>query len=185
MTKYGDRIADRDWSKEPKEEQPDRTKVKDHTIEVIYTTDPDETRGYGRKKYKIILRYDEGPYVLYCIEYKWKGNYWRDVTDWDFQDIPTPVRQQVAMVLPVNRPGELDTENRVIPEGGESRFEKHHKKRIESLDSGEMWAQSFFGDAVDSLESASEALENRDLDNTEVEAMIDRIRDIGEGFEEP
>lgn len=138
MTKYGDRIDDDHWEQDHSEpDQPERTSVKDHTIDVIYVTDPDpDYPGYGREKYTAHLKYDEdlgGPYVLYVVEHRWKGNYWRDVTDWGFEDVPEPVRQRVASVLPVNRPEDLDTDVRTVDEGGESRWEKIHKPRMERM----------------------------------------------------
>lgn len=160
-TKYGDRIADHEWT-EPDEgvEQPERTTVKNHEIDVIYTVDPDEDMGYGREKYTAHIRHEDGdPTVLYVVEHRWKGNYWRDTTDWSFLDVPEPVRQRVAAVLPVDSPNELDPETRLMDKDGESRWEKHHRHRMESLDADEMWGTSFLRDAINNLETAAESFD--------------------------
>jgi len=177
-TKYGDRIKDHDWSK-PKPDEPDRTRIKNHEIDVIYTTDPQEKHGYGRKRFKATIRYDDEtgePYVLYLIQYRWKGNYWRDVKDLDWRDTPESVKQQVAAVLPVNGPEDLDSGTRLIDEGGESRWEKYHKDQMEKMDSGEMWGSSFLGDALDSAEKAAEAVRERGLDEEPVEKAVEEIQ---------
>jgi hypothetical protein len=162
-TKYGDRLEDHDWSgPELEAETTDRTHVKNHEIDVIYVTDPAEDMGYGREKYTATIRYDDetgDPYVLYAVEHRWKGNYWRDTTDWDWRDLPEPVRQQVAAALPVESPDELDSGTRLMDEGGESRWEKHHKHQMEKMDGDEMWGVSFLRDALDPLESAAEAFD--------------------------
>jgi hypothetical protein len=136
-TKYGDRIEDHDWSTpESDVEEPERTHIDSHEVEVIYVTDPSEDMGYGREKYTTVLSYDDetdDPFVLYAIEHRWKGNYWRDMTDWNWSEVPEPVRQQVAAVLPVDGPEALDPGVQLMDEGGESRWEKIHKPRIEAM----------------------------------------------------
>lgn len=172
-TKYGEQIADHDWSK-PMPETPDRTSI-NHDIEVIYTTDPDADMGYGREKYTAGVRYDDKtgePYILYAIEHKWKGNYWRDVTDWDFRDIPDPVRQAIASKLPVSSPTELETEQRLMDKDGESRWEKHHKPRMEQMSGDEMWGTSFLRDAIGNLESAAEAFDDGSTGEKLTEKLI-------------
>jgi len=90
-TKYGTDLDDHDWSEpEPEPEAADRTSLDDHELSVVYTTNPDDSQGYGREKYTVTIRYDDesgAPYVLYAVEYRWKGNYWRDTTDWDWRDV--------------------------------------------------------------------------------------------------
>jgi len=177
-TKYGDQLEDHDWSK-PEPETPDRTSVKNHEIDVIYTTEPDETRGYGRQKYTAHIKYDDetgDPYVLYVVKHRWKGNYWRDTTDLDWLDTPTPVKQQIAAKLPVESPAALGTDTRLIEEGGESRWQKYHKDRVERMDSGDMWGTSFLGDALDNAERAAEAVRERDLDTEPVEQAVEEIQ---------
>lgn len=163
-TKYGEELDGHDWSEsEPDVETQDRTSIKNHEIDVIYVTDPGEDMGYGRGKYTATIRYDDEtgePYVLYVVEHSWKGNYWRDVTDWDWQDVPQPVRQQVATALPVRSPEELESGVRLMDEGGESRWHKHHKHQVEAMDGDEMWGVSFLRDALDNLESAAEAFDD-------------------------
>jgi len=179
-TKYGDRIEDHDWSDpDDSEDAPDRTRIGSHDIEVIYTTDPSESMGYGREKYTARIAYDDAdgtPYVLFAIKHRWKGNYWRDTHDLDWRDVPQPVREQVAAALPVPDAAALDTDARLIEEGGESRWQKHHKHRVENLDSGEMWGASFLGDALDSAETAAEAVRERDLDAEPVEQAVEEIQ---------
>ncbi|MDS0280045.1 hypothetical protein NDI85_19865 [Halomicroarcula sp. S1AR25-4] len=162
-TKYGDRVGDALDRPAPEPEQPDRTSVTDHDIEVIYETDPGRDDGYGREKYSATIRYDDEtgePYVLFVVEHRWKGNYWRDVTDWDWRDVPEPVRQRIAAALPVDGPAALATDQRLIDAGGESRWEKHHKHRVEDMSGDEMWGTSFLRDAMDSAESAAEAFDD-------------------------
>jgi hypothetical protein len=142
-TKYGDKLPEggaRSLYEDDEEDAPERTRVSGHEIEVIYTVDPGEDMGYGREKYDAIIRYDDEtgePYVLYVVEYRWKGNFWRDTTDWDWQDVPEPVREQVAAVLPVDGPEELESGVRLMDEGGESRWEKIHKPRMEAMRGGD------------------------------------------------
>lgn len=178
-TKYGQMIEDHDWS-EP-ESEPDeleRTSVKRHEVDVIYVTDPGETGGYGRERYTATVDYDDTgePYILYVVEHRWKGNYWRDVTDWDWRDVPVPVREQIASVLPVDRPRDLDCGDRMIDEGGESRWEKYHKPRVDSMDGSEMWAVSHLTDAVKSLEGAAEDLDG-DTGTDRVEELVEEVRE--------
>lgn len=162
-TKYGEGLRDHDWSQpQPDVDHPGRLNVKSHDIEVIYTVDGSKDMGYGREKYKANIKYDDEtgePYVLYVIEYKWKGNYWRDTTDWDFRDIPGPVRQQIAAKLPVERAQDLEPETRLMDEDGESRWQKHHQQRMEQMTGDEMWGTSFLRDALDDLERAAESFD--------------------------
>lgn len=181
-TKYGDRLEDHEWSEpEPETEAPERTMVKDHEVDVIYVVDPDEDMGYGREKYTATIRYDDetgDPYVLYVVEHRWKGNYWRDTTDWEFQDIPEPVRQQVAAVLPVDRPTDLDTETRVIDEGGESRWKKHHKPRMEAYnDGGDIWAESSLKEAANQLDGAAENVSDEETEQR-IDDLISEVQAI-------
>lgn len=179
-TKYGDRIADHDWSAPtPEVEAADRVYVDGHEVDVIYITDPGETGGYGRERYTATINYDDetgDPYVLFVVKHRWKGNYWRDSLDMDWRDVPGPVRQQIAAVLPVNGPNALDCGHRMIDEGGESRWEKYHKPRMADLDAGEMWGSSFLGDALDMAESAAEAVREHDGDAEPVEQAVEEIQ---------
>jgi len=182
MTKYGDMIEDDHWEQDNSEptEQPDRTTVKRHEIDVIYVTDSDEDMGYGREKYTAHLNYDGdfgGVHVTFVVEHRWKGNYWRDVTDWEFRDIPEPVRQRVAAVLPVDRPADLDTDVRAIDEGGESRFNKYHKPALDAHSGGEdMWAESYLREAGERLDGAAETLS----DGEHVDAVESMVSDLQE-----
>jgi hypothetical protein len=163
-TKYGDQIPDEHWEEEDDVvDDASPTTITNHEIDVILTTDPHESGGYGRKKYSCRIRYDEEtgePYVLYAVGYRWKGNYWRDTTDWDWRDLPGAVRQQVAAALPVDDPEDLDSGTRLMDEGGESRWEKHHKRAVRKMDGDEMWGVSFLRDALDDLETAAEAFDD-------------------------
>lgn len=180
MTKY-EIPDDYEWAdeKQGQTEAPDRTSIDSHEVDVIYTTDPSEDYGYGRERYTATLRYDDEtdePYVLMVVKHRWKGNYWRDTHDMDWRDTPEPVRKQVAAVLPVDAPDELDCGVRMFDEGGESRWEKHHKHRVESMDAGEMWGSSFLGDALDNAETAAEAVRERDGDAGPVEKAVEEIQ---------
>ncbi|WP_455448225.1 hypothetical protein [Natrinema thermotolerans] len=181
-TKYGDQIADHDWSNaEPDEpDELDRTSVSSHEIDVIYTTDPGETGGYGRTKYTATIRYDDeggAPYVLFVVQHRWKGNYWRDVTDLDWRDTPAPVREQVAAALPVEDPDALDSGARLIDEGGESRWEKYHKDRVESTSAEEMWGGSSLKDGLERIEAAAEQFEDGSDAEARAEELVDEIRE--------
>lgn len=140
-TKYGTMIEDHEWSEpEADVDVEERTSVTNHEIDVIYVTDPGEHNGYGREKYTASVSYDgetDAPFVLRVVEHRWKGNYWRDTTDWDWRDVPEPVRKQVAAVLPVDGPEALDSGTRIFDDGGESRWEKIHKPRIEAMGDGD------------------------------------------------
>ena len=120
MTKYS--VPDDYWDRkdEPADEYSPTT-VDSHNVDVILTTDPTETMGYGREKYTAhIVHDDEGVRVLYFTKHRWKGNYWRDVRDLDWLDVPGSVRQQVAAVVACDGVDDLDPGVRVIGEGGRS-----------------------------------------------------------------
>lgn len=179
MTKYGDMIENHEWTDpDPEADGGERTTVKNHEIEVIYTTDPSEDGGYGREKYTAHVSYeDDGtPYVLYAIKHRWKGNYWRDTHDYDWRDVPGPVRQQVAAMLPVDGPDDLDCGTRMVDEGGESRWEKHHKHRMESMSGDEMWGTSFLGDALEYVETAAEAFDDGSEGEARAEELVESIQ---------
>lgn len=171
-TKYGDRIADHEWRDPEPEPDPPRTRVKSHELDVYYDTVPDPDDNYERDRYTVRLdhRGDE-PEVLVVVKHRWKGNYWRDTTDLDFRDAPEPVRRRVAAALPVDSPATLDPDERLVDEGGESRFAKYHRPRMESLSGGQMWALSFLDDALKGLDNAHEALE----DGTRSETLVGRL----------
>lgn len=159
-TKYGGLLAEHEWSDPEAEKIPERTRVKSHKIVVYYDAEPDPEGNYGREKYTLTISYDNDtgdPYVLHAVEHRWKGNYWRDVTDWDWLDLPDPVRQCTASSLPVESVGDLNNGVRLVDEGGESRWEKHHKHRVEAMSGDEMWGTSFLRDGLEALEAAAEA----------------------------
>lgn len=182
-TKYGTALDGHDWSEpEPETETVDRTSIKNHEIDVIYTTDPGEKHGYGRERYIATIKYDDDetgdPYVLYVVEHRWKGNYWRDTTDWDWRDIPEPVRQEIAAALPVDSPDELDGGARLMDEGGESRWQKHHKPRMESMSGDEMWGTSYLRDALRNLENAAEAFDDGSKGERLTEKLVGSLRKV-------
>jgi len=178
-------VPDDHWEQdEPELDEPDRTTVKTHKIDIVYEVDPghkDWDIGYGREKYTVHLNYDEefgGVHVTHVVEHRWKGNYWRDVTDWDFKDIPEPVRQRVASVLPGDRPADLDTDIRVIDEGGESRWQKYHKPRMESYQGGgHMWAESLLKEVVEKLDGAAEQFDDGDAEER-LEGVVADIQEL-------
>jgi len=186
-TKYGDRLEDDQWDDPDSEpEAADRTSVTDHEVDVIYHTDPDQTDGYGREKYSATIRYDDEtgePYVLSVVEHRWKGNYWRDVTDWDWRDVPEPVRQRVAATLRVENPDQLDSGTRLMDEGGESRWQKHHKHRVEAMSGGEMWGLSYLRDAVRNLDRAADAFEEGSSGERIAEKVVTTLRKAVRGLE--
>ncbi|ELY73245.1 hypothetical protein [Natrinema pallidum] len=182
-TKYGDQLEDHEWDDSDGETEPDaleRTSVVSHTIDVIYTIDPGETGGYGREKYSATIRYDDetgDPYILFVVKHRWKGNYWRDVTDLDWRDAPGPVREQIAAALPVDGPDALDSGSRLIDEGGENRWEKYHKPRVEATSGGEMWGVSSLKEALERAEAAAEQFPEGSDAQARAEDLVDEIRD--------
>ena len=127
MSKYS--VPDDYWEKDEPDYSP--THVHSHKIDVILTTDPTESMGYGREKYTAHLTHDEdGPTVLYFTEHRWKGNYWRDIRRWDWKDVPGSVRQQIAAVVACDGVTDLDPGVRLINEGGESTW-RELKKEVE------------------------------------------------------
>ena len=183
-TKYGEMIKDHDWREpEDEEEQPARTRVRFHKIDVYYDNEPDPDDNYGRTRYIVRVRHEDGKScVTHAIGHRWKGNYWRDTIDWDWRDLPAPVRKQIASILSVEGPDDLDCGHRLIDEGGESRFEKWHKPRIESMDGGEMWATSSLREAMKKCESAAEQLEGGSEDRADelVQTIQSFIQDLEE-----
>lgn len=120
-TKYS--VPDDHWDEDQQDDERDsqHARVKAHDVEVVLTTDPDADMGYGREKWTARLQHDDGDvYCLYAVEHRWKGNYWRDVTRWDWCDVPAPVRARVAAVVDCDGPDDLEPGVRVIGEGGES-----------------------------------------------------------------
>lgn len=135
-TKYGDSIADHDWSAPEQDEQTSDTRVKSIELQIWHETVPEPEDRYEIEMYEVTVTFDTDtgePYVLYAIEYRWKGNYWRDITDWDWRDLPNGVRNEVADSLCVDSPDDLDAGARLVDEGGESRWEKIHKPRMEAM----------------------------------------------------
>lgn len=121
MAKYNvpDGHWDRDDDNDESEYSP--TTIDTHRVAVILTTDPHEKMGYGRKKYTAHLTHDEdGPTVLYFTRSRWKGNFWREIEELDWLDVPGVVRQQVASVVACDGVDELSPGVRLIEEGGES-----------------------------------------------------------------
>jgi len=187
MSKYD--VPDGHWETDnTKPDKGERTTVNSHEIDVVYEVEPDHDRrdmGYGREKYTAMVSYaddERGVHVLYVVEHRWKGNYWRDVRDWEFSDIPDPVRKRVAAVLPVDGPAALDTDVRIVDEGGESRFEKIHKPRMESYQGGgHMWGETHLKDAVKQLDGAAEAIEDKEACDR-IEELRDDIQDFAESL---
>lgn len=181
QTKYGDQIKNHEWKTlEPDEQPTETTTIKNHTIDVIYTFDPTEDMGYGRKKYTAHITYNDNndPEILYVIEHKWKGNYWRDVTDWNWNEIPEPVRRTITNALPVESPTELESGVQLMDEGGESRWAKFHKPQMEKMSGGnEMFCVSFLRDALQPLNSAAESIDT-DSDKELIESLVSDLRDV-------
>ena len=128
MSKYS--VPDDYWEPdEPEEADYSPTSIDSHKIDVVLTTDPTETMGYGREKYTATLSHDEdGPTVLYFIKHRWKGNFWRDIRRLDWLDVPGSVRQQVADIVACDGVDDLDPGVRLIDEGGESTWRELKKE---------------------------------------------------------
>lgn len=175
-TKYS--VPDGHWDEDDEsEETPERTQVHSHEIEVYYDTEPDPEDNYGREMYTVTVTCnDDGPSVLYAVEHRWKGNYWRDVTDWDWRDLPGPVRQCVANALPVESPDDLDGGVRLMDEGGESRWEKVHKPRVDDMSRDQMWGTSFLRNALHRAESAAEAFGDGSEGKRRAESIVADIQ---------
>jgi len=179
-TKYGEQIKDHDWSKPDEGTESRRnTNVAGHELEITHIYDETKDRNYGKHKYRIPIRYDDetgNPYALYAVKHRWKGNYWRDTTDFDWRDLPKPVKRRVASLLPVESHEVLRTEERLIPEGGESRWQKYHKDKVDQMEAGEMWGSSFLGDALIYAKKAAEAVREQRGDVEPVESAIEEIQ---------
>lgn len=110
-------MTSEEYDREETDQSP--TSIDSHTVDVILTTDPDEEMGYGREKYTTKLVHDDdGLRVLYCVEHRWKGNFWRDIREWDWCDVPHPVRERVASVVDCDGVDDLNPGVRLIGEGG-------------------------------------------------------------------
>ena len=128
MTKYSI-SEDHQWPDEKKREAEERglssTTVESHEVDIIHTTDPSEDMGYGRDKYTVHIANDgldddDTPYAVYATKHRWKGNFWRDVLDIDWCDLPTTVQRRVASVVACDDLDDLDPGVRVIGEDGRS-----------------------------------------------------------------
>lgn len=184
-TKYGERIEGHDWSNQEPDEPEARTRVDSHELDVYHDTEPEPDDNYGRERYTIRITYDREsgkPYVLYAVEHRWKGNYWRDITDWDWRDLPPSVRQCVADVLPVDSPAALNSGVRLMEEGGESRWEKHHKPRVEAMSGEEMWGTSFLRETMERAENAAEAFAEGSEEEERAEAIVTAIQEALEAI---
>lgn len=119
---------DHEWAdeQEPDEDVQDRTSVQSHEVDIIYTVDPNEDMGYGREKYTVHLTHgkDRDPIALYVLEHRWKGNYWREHTEWDWRDIPMPVKKRVASIVDCAGVEDLKPERRLVDEGGETAWQR-------------------------------------------------------------
>lgn len=122
MTKYSVPEDAFESDDEPEDESP--ASIQSIRVDVILVTDPTDDMGYGREKYTAHVKTDDdGTRVVFFTEHTWKGNYWREFKDWDWQDVPGSVRQKVADAMNVEDWRELDPGVRVVDEGGEKRFE--------------------------------------------------------------
>ncbi len=128
MTKYS--VPDDHWEDEddgPVESNAP-TSIESHTVDVILTTDPTEDMGYGRKKFTAhIAHKDDGPVVLYFTRHRWKGNFWRDIEELDWRDVPGSVKRQVAAVVACDGVDDLDPGHRLVEEGGRSTWQREER----------------------------------------------------------
>lgn len=122
MTKY-EISDDHEWSdeQEPERETANRVYIDRHQIEVVIVTDPSEDMGYGREKWEATITHgDDGPTVLYFTKHRWKGNYWRETRDYDYQDAPIEAKRKVARWIQDASIESLAPGGRLIEEGGET-----------------------------------------------------------------
>lgn len=119
-TKYS--IDDDYWTREEStpETKGSPTTVESHTVDVILTVDATKDMGYGREKYSVDIshRNADAPVALYAIEHRWKGNFWQRKMEWDWCDVPLPVKCRVEQVVECNGISDLDPGVRTIGEGG-------------------------------------------------------------------
>lgn len=133
MSKYT--VPDGHWDRDEDRPDPESpARIEAHDVEVIFTFDPTEGRGYGRTKYTIHIGHDfeDSPVAVFATEHRWKGNFWRDVRQIDWHDLPGSVQQQVATVVACGGVGDLHPGERVIGEGGESTWKVRHERESES-----------------------------------------------------
>jgi hypothetical protein len=120
-TKYGEQLRDKEWSEPRRDEGVEKTASVSSggmALDVIYTFDPDENYGFGRRKYELIISPDVhdavGWTVSFAHTHRWKGNYWRKSGKVDWADLPGSVKAKAAEILPVSSPTQLDPGMRVI-----------------------------------------------------------------------
>jgi hypothetical protein len=121
-TKYGDRIPDDYWDEDDEQDAESPASLESHEVDVILTTDPTEDMGYGREKYTIHIGHDfeDSPVAVFATEHRWKGNFWRDVRQIDWHDVPGAVKREVADVVDCDGVNDLHPGRRVVGEGGRS-----------------------------------------------------------------
>lgn len=122
MSKYS--VSDDHWNEDEEPDPESPVSIDSHTVDVILTTDPTEKHGYGREKYTVYVThsFDDSPVVTHAIEHRWKGNYWREVREWDWHDVPGAVKKQVAHVVDCEGARDLHPGDRLVGEGGDSTF---------------------------------------------------------------
>lgn len=131
MSKYS--VPDDHWKEDDEPDPESPASINSHKIDVILTTDPTEKHGYGREKYTVHIGhdFDDSPVAVFAIEHRWKGNYWRDVKQIDWHDVPGAVKQQVAHVVDCEGVGDLHPGHRLVGEGGESTWREKGRESDE------------------------------------------------------
>lgn len=121
-TKYGDQLEGREWAERRRDSGAEKSASipsAGMSLEVIHVHDPDQDHGFGRRKYELhisppIENRDGQWFVLYATTHRWKGNYWREDGEEDWQDLPGLVKAKVVETLPVESPSQLDPGHRII-----------------------------------------------------------------------
>lgn len=115
---------DHEWGdeQEPDRDTTDRVSITRHEVDVVIVTDPSEDMGYGREKWTAHLTHGgpDTPTVLYFTEHRWKGNFWRDIREWDYRDAPVAAKRKVARWVQDASVESLRPGYRVVDEGGKT-----------------------------------------------------------------
>lgn len=133
-TKYT--IPDDHWDeadREPDEDAHPTQYIDSHEVNVFVDDVPDPEDNYDRTKYTAHVTYRDGePSVLYFTTHRWKGNFWRDKTDIDWQEAPQTVKERVAAVVACDGVDDLDPGVRLIDDDGRDRWREIHMPRVEN-----------------------------------------------------
>jgi hypothetical protein len=123
-TKYGDRIADHEWSEPRRDDGADeRAELCSGgvSVEIVHVHDPDATHpGEGRHKYELHASPPAaGPTDTWTVAFARRyrdeaGQFWKRDGAVDWADLPGEVKAEAARVLPVDSPSALDPGKRLV-----------------------------------------------------------------------